>query len=455
MNFTQIYNGMIGRDFIKAFNDNFTIADHSLLQLLAAMIYKINSTDIKEFKVIDNVVSYTLEEAPTEGEDTREWIPVDITKWGNIAGDINDQVDLMTILQDKAAVSTVQTLNSLVATLRQDFDQTAAQVADNTTRLNTATNNITDILDALLEKVNSTNIKAIRLNNAVFQWSPDGRTWYEQPTVSSIAWGHITGDITTQEDLMFYFNEINTNFSELDTAITSIRNNISSLSDMYDVLEDAFNNHLIDFENYKNTITNALSEIRTIANTSETHAQEAKDDLQDHLEDYNNPHHITKNTILLDNVDNTADINKPLSNPQKQYVDNQIDQVKQEIVDRSGLVASSGVANTLFVGNSTDYTDVGSKIGVLAFIIDDSMIVTTCTLFSSSITTFDLYKNGTIVTPTSSMSTTKIYTEIPKDGAIYTVRVTVDGVTTEYDIDLKFTTSNEIDIDELIEGGND
>ena len=60
MNFTQIYNGMVGRDFIKAFNDNFIIADTNLVDILAKMIYKINSTDIKEFKVIDNVVSYTL-----------------------------------------------------------------------------------------------------------------------------------------------------------------------------------------------------------------------------------------------------------------------------------------------------------------------------------------------------------------------------------------------------------
>ena len=79
MNFTQIFHGMVGRDFIKAFNDNFTITDKTFLEILATLIYKVKSTDIKEFKVIDNVVSYTLEEAPEEGqEDTREWTPVDI-----------------------------------------------------------------------------------------------------------------------------------------------------------------------------------------------------------------------------------------------------------------------------------------------------------------------------------------------------------------------------------------
>lgn len=114
--------------------------------------------------------------------------------------------------------------------------------------------------------------------------------------------GHATGDITIQEDLMLYFNELRTNFSNLDTTITSIKNDITSLSDRYDILEAAFKDHLIDFKTYNNKITNTLSEIRSIAETSETHDQEAKSNLSDHLEDYNNPNHVTKNTIMLNNV---------------------------------------------------------------------------------------------------------------------------------------------------------
>ena len=209
MNFTQIFHGMVGRDFIKAFNDNFTITDETFIKILATLIYKVKSTDIKEFKVIDNVVSYTLEEAPTEGEDTRTWTPVDITKWGNIQGDITEQTDLWNILEDKAAVDTVATINNLLSTLTQEFNQVKSQVEANTSNVRSNTNDIADILEAIVEKVNSTNIKAIRVNNTVFQWSPDGRTWYEQPITTSIAWGHLTGDITTQEDLMAYFTNIN------------------------------------------------------------------------------------------------------------------------------------------------------------------------------------------------------------------------------------------------------
>mgnify|MGYP003303815346 FL=1 len=47
MNFEKIFHGMIGKDFIKAFNDNFNIADKNFLEILATLIYKFKSTDIK------------------------------------------------------------------------------------------------------------------------------------------------------------------------------------------------------------------------------------------------------------------------------------------------------------------------------------------------------------------------------------------------------------------------
>ncbi len=38
MNFTQIFHGMVGRDFIKAFNDNFTITDETFIKILVDII---------------------------------------------------------------------------------------------------------------------------------------------------------------------------------------------------------------------------------------------------------------------------------------------------------------------------------------------------------------------------------------------------------------------------------
>lgn len=455
MNFTQIFHGMVGRDFIKAFNDNFTITDKTFLEILATLIYKVKSTDIKEFKVIDNVVSYTLEEAPEEGqEDTREWTPVDITKWGNIQGDITEQTDLWNILEDKAAVDTVATIDNLLSTLRTDYELTKTQVGTNTSNIRTNTNDIADLLETITEKVNSTNIKAIRLNNAVFQWSPDGRTWYEQPIVTSIAWGHLTGDITTQEDLMAYFTNINTNFDEVDGLITSLRNDLTSLQTSLGNLNSALNTHLEDFDNYKNQVTNSLSDIRSIAEDATSAAGSTDANLQAHLEDYDNPHHVTKETINLGNVDNTADTEKPISTAQKRYVDTQIETVKQEIADKSGLVFANGFINTIFVGNQNDYDGIGPKNGVLAFIIDGKMITASVILSSDNYSEFDLYKNGTKLTPTTSSANIKTYEDIPRDNDSFVVKVMVDGVEMSYNITVSYSTVNDVNVDKLVEGGN-
>lgn len=455
MNFTQIFHGMVGRDFIKAFNDNFTITDKTFLEILATLIYKVKSTDIKEFKVIDNVVSYTLEEAPEEGqEDTREWTPVDITKWGNIQGDITEQTDLWNILEDKAAVDTVATIDNLLSTLKTDYELTKTQVGTNTSNIRTNTNDIADLLETITEKVNSTNIKAIRLNNAVFQWSPDGRTWYEQPIVTSIAWGHLTGDITTQEDLMAYFTNINTNFDEVDGLITGLRNDLTSLQTNLGNLNSALNTHLEDFNNYKNQVTNSLSEIRSIAEDATSAAGSTDANLQAHLEDYDNPHHVTKEIINLGNVDNTADTEKPISTAQKRYVDTQIETVKQEIADKSGLVFANGFINTIFVGNQNDYDGIGPKSGVLAFIINGEMITASVILSSDNYSEFDLYKNGTKLTPTTSSANIKTYEDIPRDNDSFVVKVMVDGVEMSYNIRVSYSTVNDVNVDKLVEGGN-
>ena len=456
MNFTQIFHGMVGRDFIKAFNDNFTITDKTFLEILATLIYKVKSTDIKEFKVIDNVVSYTLEEAPEEGqEDTREWTPVDITKWGNIQGDITEQTDLWNILEDKAAVDTVATIDNLLSTLKTDYELTKTQVGTNTSNIRTNTNDIADLLETITEKVNSTNIKAIRLNNAVFQWSPDGRTWYEQPIVTSIAWGHLTGDITTQEDLMAYFTSINTNFDKIDGLITGLKNDLTSLQTNLGNLNNALNTHLEDFNNYKNQVTNLLSDIRSVAEDATATAEATDNNLQAHIEDYNNPHHVTKETVNLGNVDNTSDTDKPISTAQKKYVDSQIEHVKQDIADKSGLVFASGFINTMFIGDEDDYSSIGPKNGTLAFILDNEFFSAVVTLVSEKYTTYDLYKNGTKMTPTSATAGTKYYADIPKDGSTFMVKVEVDGVEKSYNTVLSYTSTNNINIDDLVEGGNE
>lgn len=449
MNFTQIFHGMVGRDFIKAFNDNFTITDETFIKILATLIYKVKSTDIKEFKVIDNVVSYTLEEAPTEGEDTRTWTPVDITKWGNIQGDITEQTDLWNILEDKAAVDTVATINNLLSTLTQEFNQVKSQVEANTSNVRTNTNDIADILEAIVEKVNSTNIKAIRVNNTVFQWSPDGRTWYEQPITTSIAWGHLTGDITTQEDLMAYFTNINNSITSLDGTINSLQSSMTELEDNLSALSTSFDSHLSEYTSYKNQVSTDIANIRKMAEDATGVSTSLEEQLGTHINNTNNPHNVSKAQLNIENIDNTADIDKPLSTAQKTYIDNEIARVEEEIIVANNGITPIGSIQSIFIGNNTAYNNLGNKNEMLAFVLDDKFFTTNLTITSNNYQ-FDLLNDGNIVNPTSETSTSKTYENINSSNDY---SISYNGTQISINNKLNFSiTMNNINLDEI--GGN-
>ena len=449
MNFTQIFHGMVGRDFIKAFNDNFTITDETFIKILATLIYKVKSTDIKEFKVIDNVVSYTLEEAPTEGEDTRTWTPVDITKWGNIQGDITEQTDLWNILEDKAAVDTVATINNLLSTLTQEFNQVKSQVEANTSNVRTNTNDIADILEAIVEKVNSTNIKAIRVNNTVFQWSPDGRTWYEQPITTSIAWGHLTGDITTQEDLMAYFTNINNSITSLDGTINSLQNSMTELEDNLSALSTSFDSHLSEYTSYKNQVSTDIANIRKMAEDATGVSTSLEEQLGTHINNTNNPHNVSKAQLNIENIDNTADIDKPLSTAQKTYIDNEIARVEEEIIVANNGITPIGSIQSIFIGNNTAYNNLGNKNEMLAFVLDDKFFTTNLTITSNNYQ-FDLLNDGNIVNPTSAASTSKTYENINSSND-YSISYNDTQISINNKLNFSITMNN-INLDEI--GGN-
>ena len=453
MNFQRIFNGMVGRDFITAFNDNFTICDETFLSILATLLYKVKSTDIKEFKVIDGVCSYTLEEEDPEAEeDTRTWIPIDITQWGNISGTLSDQTDLQAALDSKAAYDTVETMNNLLTTLNQDFLNLKDKVETNETTLNNVANDTADLMVEIQTKVNSTNIKAIRLNNAVFQWSPDGINWYEQPVVTTISWGHLVGDINSQEDLMHLFDVVNNTTTSLGNSITSINNTLSTLSDSVSTLTTTLNTHLTQDAADKAAINTRLGTIQETAEGADTKATTAKNLIDGHLEDYNNPHHITKTTIGLSNVDNTADMEKPLSTPQKLYVDTEIEKIIDESFSGIPIVKRAGSVNYLFVGSQAQYQSTpsaGSSDGYLSFILDDEFLKFDLYLKTELYNIYDsqygLKTNeagAQIITPTVEETGIKYYHDLTPDNSYILVLNPGQGSPTEVNIPIAELTKN-------------
>lgn len=59
--------------------------------------------------------------------------------------------------------------------------------------------------------------------------------------------------------------------------------------------------------------------------------------LENHINDKENPHEVTKEQVGLGNVDNTSDENKPVSTPQQQA----LDKLKEELLEEDGKITES------------------------------------------------------------------------------------------------------------------
>ena len=94
---------------------------------------------------------------------------------------------------------------------------------------------------------------------------------------------------------------------------------------------DKVNSHISDFNN-PHKVTAEQVGLGNVDNTSDinkpvsTAQQEALDavnkEVSEHKADKNNPHEVTKAQVGLGNVDNTADLDKPVSNATQELVDN-------------------------------------------------------------------------------------------------------------------------------------
>lgn len=83
------------------------------------------------------------------------------------------------------------------------------------------------------------------------------------------------------------------------------------------------------------------------------------DDLSDHIADTDNPHSVTKAQVGLGNVDNTADMDKPVSTSQQAALDAKLDNAE-----------NGGVANDLETNSSTVALSAAQGI-ILYEMLDD------------------------------------------------------------------------------------
>lgn len=281
MHYTYLYIGMSGEKFIDKMNINLEATDAQFLAHHNALNVRIISNQIKEIKVENGNTYYTLDGDDVPEED-KEWHTLQ-GEWGKIGGTLSNQTDLQNALNEKANQSDFIVLQKNVADnyaefqeLQEDFDELSSTVDSIYLQINNPTNGILPRLSTaetlLSKKISSNQVLEIRTTDGLsLEFTTDGITWKPVSTAGVVEWGDIIGDIGNQADLLLKFDNIR---------------------DVIDLL-------------------------------SET--------LDEHKEDTNNPHHVTAEQVGLENVDNTADIDKPLSTLQKQYIDNQINGINTDI----------------------------------------------------------------------------------------------------------------------------
>ena len=323
MDFTSIFHGMVGRDFIRAFNDNFNLTDRTFVALLAEMIYKVKSTDIKEFRIQDGAVQYTLD---NENVEERDWKFIDITAWGNIKGDLYEQADLKTALDSKAAATAVESLASLVNSLNMSVGNLTSSMETANSNINTNTNSIADLVRELNTRVKSTTVKELRLTEETLEWSPDGINWYSQEVMNTVSWGSIKGDISQQSDLYQHLTKLDRDVESLGntvsshtTALTEIRNTLNELAPKVEA-------NTSNISTMNTTLENVRQDVDSLSTDKADNTT-----LVSHINNHENPHVVTKEQIGLDKVDNTPDMEKPVSTPQQSYISETVSNALSEI----------------------------------------------------------------------------------------------------------------------------
>lgn len=249
LNWVQIVAGMTGAQLIDALNTNSSTADSAINELAAAILLRVLGNNIKQLKVQDGKLMYTL--------DNTNWVEADNNVWGSITGTLTDQTDLANALNEKANQSALQQTNDNVGALQTTVGNLGTTVQTNTQNISSNTTAIGELQAKQAVQVSSDTILSIRLNaNGYLEYSLDNIAWEPVLSEASTNWGSIGGLLENQEDLIAALNAKATN---------------------------------------------------TALNT--------------HISDTNNPHGVTAEQVGLGNVDNTADIDKPISTLQQEALD--------------------------------------------------------------------------------------------------------------------------------------
>lgn len=203
-----------------------------------------------------------------------------------------------------------------------------------------------------------------------------------ESNLSSTISNEVTRAQTAEQALDDKIDQLNTDLSEAiqaeeersETAESVLQDNIDSEAStradeitrveglISDEISRAMTAESTIAGNLSSEITRATNAENTISGnlTAETNRATAAEEanatsISNHISDKNNPHEVTKTQIGLGNVDNTSDVNKPVSTAQQAAIDTVDDKVDTHIADtnnpHSVTKAQVGLGN---VDNTSD-----------------------------------------------------------------------------------------------------
>lgn len=267
--------GSTGKQTEIAFNENFAKVKTALSDIFTILSEAVISENLTLLKVDTTVspyvVYYTTDPVDTPDESIT-WYPLNRGNFSTLLGSPYDNVALKSALDSKVGTSVVQQIQSQVSGLTTTVSDLSSTVSTNTTNIGTNSASISELQNDLLNTVQTQDDQSLYLKydsvNQVVYISEDGTHWIDISGMN-VVWSSISGEITDNQDLVDY--------------VTGL------IQDLAEQIE--------------------LNYAKSTA-------------LQNHTSDLNNPHNVTKAQIGLGNVDNTSDLNKPISIAVQAALDN-------------------------------------------------------------------------------------------------------------------------------------
>lgn len=373
LSFKVIAAGDQGREMIEKLKYNFDLIASYADKSTAEMIKRIVSEQIRGIKLENGTLYYTKD------LDVENPVWVDMSpKWGTIIGDITKQEDLKKLLESKVSNASFTLLDDRVKSLEGSNEVILIDIGDLKKKDAEVDETLESIFErlsvaetSLLKKITSKTIVEMRQvsKDSPVQYTTDGINWINiTGSQFATAWGNIGGDIENQLDLKNKFTTINESISNMSEDITLALNTLESLGTTITGINSEL---LLHIENTSNPhkVTKSQVGLGNVNNTSDedkpvstaqkeyidSKTREVDDKVTGHTENTENPHNVTKEQIGLGNVDNTKDVDKPVSNAQKTYIENVV----------QGMVQSAFESNQkLWVGTLAEYQLIVSSGGI-------------------------------------------------------------------------------------------